>query len=459
MYYVVPISKLTEGEKRVVDAIKQVATRTIQVDPTKIRDPKERRDVFLREVLRIIETSPELGVPEAKKKEYATIVVRDMVGYGDMDFLIMDDFLEEIMIIGPKKPTYVFHRKHGMLKSNIKFETDKEIQNIVDKIAREVGRRVDINNPLLDARLADGSRVNATIPPASIDGSTVTLRKFRSDPLTIVDLINYKTVNLDIAAFIWVAMEGFGAKPSNVLVSGGTASGKTTTLNTLASFIPPDERVISIEDTAELRLPLDHWIRFESRPPSIEGKGEITMDVLVKNALRMRPDRIIVGEIRHKEAEALFTAINTGHDGSMGTVHANSVDETIVRVTSPPMSVPNIMMAGLDLVIMQKRINDRRKGLIRRVTEIGEVTKATKNDVETNIIWKWDAANDSFELVDENARFFRTLSSFTGLSKDEVWAEIENRKRILGALYDRGIRDFETVIKVTRAYIMKSKGM
>ncbi|MFH1257519.1 MAG: ATPase, T2SS/T4P/T4SS family, partial [Candidatus Micrarchaeota archaeon] len=257
----------------------------------------------------------------------------EMAGYGIIDPLIEDDMLEEIMIIGPGKPVYVFHRKYEMMKTNIVFYEDKDLLNLIDKMARTVGRRIDIQSPLLDARLPDGSRVNATIPPASINGATLTLRKFRKDPFTVIDLIKYGTMDFDIAAFLWVISDGFGALPANILVSGGTASGKTSTLNVLASFIPTDERIISIEDTAELALPLDHWIRMETRPASVENAGEISMDTLVKNSLRMRPDRIVVGEIRGQEGFTLFTAMNTGHRGAVkGEARVQLADGNLPRM-------------------------------------------------------------------------------------------------------------------------------
>jgi flagellar protein FlaI len=315
--YSVPTSRQAGPERRILDTIKEAATRLINVNPEEIKKPEERRQFFKRRVLEIIESSPELGVPAAKLDFYADNVVRDMIGYGPLDLLLADDALEEIMVIGPNKPVYVFHRKHEMMMTNISFADDGDIASIVDRIARDIGRRIDIKNPLLDARLPDGSRVNATIPPVSIEGSTITIRKFREDPLTIVDLARYGTLDTSVAAFLWLAVEGMRAKPANILVSGGTGSGKTSTLNVLASFIPRGERIITMEDTAEIKLPVEHWIRFETRPPGIEGSGEVDMDTLVKNSLRMRPDRIIVGEVRGHEAATLFTAMNTGHDGCL----------------------------------------------------------------------------------------------------------------------------------------------
>lgn len=327
LYYTVPVARPTVSERAIINTLKEAATRLISITPYRIRDPEQKRNVYAQQVLEILHASPELKVPSTKFDFYAQAVVSEMIGYGLIDTLIKDDKLEEIMVIAPNIPVYVFHRKYDMMITNVEFTNDNEVQDLINRIAREVGRRVDISSPLLDARLPDGSRVNATIPPASVSGSTLTIRKFRTDPYSIVDLIQYKTLSVEVAAFLWLCVDGFGTQPANILISGGTSSGKTTLLNVLCSFIPSNERVISIEDTSELSLPLRHWIRLEGRPPGLEGKGEITLDILTKNSLRMRPDRIIVGEVRHDEAFSLFTAMNTGHDGCL-------TPNTIIALTS-----------------------------------------------------------------------------------------------------------------------------
>ncbi|MEK6953418.1 MAG: ATPase, T2SS/T4P/T4SS family [Candidatus Micrarchaeota archaeon] len=315
--YEVPAPHLKGEERGLINTLLEITTGVISESETIKLARDEKRAKYLQKVLEIIANTPELKIPIHAKQFYAEAVVKEMTGFGIIDPLLDDDMLEEIMIVGPGKPVFVFHRKYEMMKTNIVYYEDKDIINLIDKMARTVGRRIDIQSPLLDARLADGSRVNATIPPASIDGSTLTLRKFRKDPFTVIDLIKYGTMDFDVAAFLWTISDGFGAFPANVLVSGGTASGKTSTLNVLSTFIPKDERIISIEDTAELALPLEHWVRMEVRPASAEGTGEISMDTLVKNSLRMRPDRIIVGEIRGEEGFTLFTAMNTGHRGAL----------------------------------------------------------------------------------------------------------------------------------------------
>ncbi|MFH0922480.1 MAG: ATPase, T2SS/T4P/T4SS family [Candidatus Micrarchaeota archaeon] len=300
LLYEVPSPHYYGTEKMLIDALLQIAIGVLPLDVEALTT-EEKRKRYFEKVMEIIEQTPELKVPPNSKEFYANAVVRDMVGYGLIDPLVNDDKLEEIMIIGHGKPVYVFHRKHEMLRTNITFYEDIDVRNLIDRIARAIGRRIDTQVPLLDARLPDGTRVNATLPPASIDGATLTLRKFKKDPMSVIDLINVGTLNYEIAAFLWLATDGAGAYPANILIAGGTASGKTTTLNVVSSFIPRAERIVSIEDTAELSLPLTHWIRCEVRPPSVEGTGEITMNDLVSKSLRRRPDRILVGEIRGPE--------------------------------------------------------------------------------------------------------------------------------------------------------------
>ncbi|MBN2127199.1 MAG: CpaF family protein, partial [Candidatus Diapherotrites archaeon] len=426
-YYFTPVPRPNAAEKAIINTLKEAATRIITVSPYKIRDPEARRNVYYQKIMEMLKDNPQLRIPSNKFDFYADAIVREMVGYGLIDELIKDDKLEEIMVIGPQKPVYVFHRKYEMMLTNIEFYSDKEIIDLINRVAREIGRRVDISNPLLDARLMDGSRVNATIPPASVSGASLTIRKFRSDPYSIIDLIKIGTINAETAAYLWLFVEGLKTKPANILIAGGTGSGKTTTLNVLTSFVPESERVITIEDTAELNLPLKHWIRMEARAPGLEGTGEITMDILTKNSLRMRPDRIVVGEIRHSEAFSLFTAMNTGHDGCLGTVHANSAQETIVRVTNPPMNVPEIMMSGLNFVLVQNRIHDRKKGTIRRITEIAEVTGALEGQTKTQTIFEWDATTDKLIKTEIGVNYIKELEKYTGMNRKQIENEVLER--------------------------------
>lgn len=452
LHYEVPVPKATSGEQIIINTIKEAATRLINIAPYKIRDEQQRRNVYFQKVMEIITSSPELKIPEGKQSFYANAVVTEMVGFGLIDALLRDDKLEEIMIIGPKKPVYVFHREYETMTTNIVFYTDKDIIDLISRIARYTGRRIDYSQPLLDARLSDGSRINATIPPISVSGSTLTIRKFRKEPYTVLDLINNGTVNLQTAAFLWLCVDGLGVKPANILIAGGTGSGKTTTLNVLSSFIPQRERIITIEDTAELNLPLTHWIRLEARPPGIEGTGEIDLDILTKNALRMRPDRVIVGEVRHKEALALFTAMNTGHDGCMGTIHANSAQETIVRITSPPMEVPQVMLSGLDIILVQQRIHDKKKGTIRRITEIAEVSGVLEGNIQIQKIYEWDPRTDKLEDTSIPSRYLKTVANFSGKTNMQITKEISNRAQFLKALLNKNLKTQKEVSAEIQKY-------
>jgi flagellar protein FlaI len=452
LHYEVPVPKASSGEQIIINTIKEAATRLINVAPYKIRDEQQRRNVYFQKVMEIITSSPELKIAEGKQSFYANAVVTEMVGFGLIDSLLKDDGLEEIMIIGPKKPVYVFHREYETMTTNIVFYDDKDIVDLISRIARYTGRRIDYSQPLLDARLSDGSRINATIPPISVSGSTLTIRKFRKEPYTVLDLINNGTCDLQTAAFLWLCVDGLDVKPANLLIAGGTGSGKTTTLNVLSSFIPQRERIITIEDTAELNLPLTHWIRLEARPPGIEGTGEIDLDILTKNALRMRPDRVIVGEVRHKEALALFTAMNTGHDGCMGTIHANSAQETIIRVTAPPMEVPQVMLSGLDMIVVQQRIHDKKKGTIRRVTEIAEVSGVLEGNIQTQKIYEWDPRTDKLEDTSIPSRYLKKIANFSGKNVAQVTKEISNRAQFLKALLGKNLKSQREVSAEIQKY-------
>ena len=378
---------------------------------------------------------------------------QDLVGYGEIDPLIRDDNLEEIMIIGINKPVFVYHREYGMMKTNITFKDSDELMNLIDSIARQINRRIDQESPILDGRLLDGSRVNATIPPISADGPSMTIRKFKKDPLTIIDLINSKTISVELAAFFWMCFDGLGVKSANAIISGGTSSGKTTTLNALSSFINPKERIITIEDTLELQIPHEHVIRMETRPPNVENKGELTMNDLVKNSLRQRPDRIIVGEVRGSEAITLFTALNTGHSG-FGTLHANDARETITRLTNKPMSVPNIMISAIDFIIMQNRIYKPNGVSFRRISEVAEVSGIEEGVVQLNKIFEWDPQSDTIKNVGITSKTLTEIAKVSGNSLNSIYDEIKNREIVLQHMVNQNIRSIKDVGAILEMYYL-----
>ncbi|MCA1829915.1 MAG: CpaF family protein [Actinomycetota bacterium] len=297
----------------------------------------------------------------------------DILGYGPLEAYLRDPNVTEVMVNGPN--TLYIEREGKILRTSGRFHDDAHLRQIIEKIVGRVGRRIDESSPYVDARLPDGSRVNAAIPPIAIDGAALTIRKFSREPYQIEDLISFGTVSSKVARFLEACVKG----RINMLVSGGTGAGKTSTLNVLSSFIPADERILTIEDSAELRMMQPHVVRMESRPPNIEGRGEVTIRDLVRNALRMRPDRIVVGEVRSGEALDMLQAMNTGHDGSISTVHANTPRDVLSRLETmclmagmdlPVRAIREQIASAIQLVVHQARLKDGS----RRVTHVTEVS-------------------------------------------------------------------------------------
>ncbi|HET9017719.1 MAG TPA: CpaF family protein [Thermomicrobiaceae bacterium] len=299
-------------------------------------------------------------------------IAAEILGYGPIEPLLKDETVSEIMVNGPRQ---VYVERSGRLElSEVSFQDDDHVMRVIDRMVSPLGRRIDESSPMVDARLPDGSRINAIIPPVSLVGPCLTIRKFAKDPLTSDDLVRFGTLSQEMVTFIKACVEA----RLNIVVSGGTGSGKTTTLNVLSSFIPTDERIVTIENAAELQLRQDHVVTLESRPANIEGRGEITIRDLVVNALRMRPDRIVVGECRSGEALDMLQAMNTGHDGSLTTVHSNSPRDTLARLETmclmagvelPVRAIREQISSAVDLIVHQSRLKDGT----RRITAVTEV--------------------------------------------------------------------------------------
>ncbi|WP_299970811.1 CpaF family protein [uncultured Roseobacter sp.] len=321
-------------------------------------------------------------------------IIDDVLGYGPLEQLLRRDDISDIMVNGADD---VFIEVGGKTqKTSIRFQSNEQLLNICQRIVSQVGRRVDESSPICDARLMDGSRVNVIAPPLAVDGPTLTIRKFKKDKLTLEDLVGFGSISEQGAEILRI----IGRVRCNTLISGGTGSGKTTLLNCLTRFIDTDERIVTCEDAAELQLQQPHVVRLETRPANIEGKGEITMRELVKNCLRMRPERIIVGEVRGAEAFDLLQAMNTGHDGSMGTLHANSPREALARLESmisvggvslPPKTIREMMVSSIDVIVQASRLRDGR----RVITHVTEVLGMEGDVITTQDIFKFEITGES----------------------------------------------------------------
>jgi flagellar protein FlaI len=455
-FYKVNLPDLSSADKLVISDTIDRAIRELSVDIDPTAEKETQKDKIRDEILKCLLGEVEATKSGVKKREGFEVpndkklakmgetVIDSMVGYGAIEPVLADDEIEEVMVIGVGAPVYIAHRKHGAMPTNVVFDNDEDIQRIIERIGRFSGRKIDLANPLLDARLPDGSRVNATLRPASLDGSTITIRKFQAEALTIINLLKWETFGSEVAAFLWLAVEGLHVKPANILVSGGTGSGKTTTLNCLGNFIPEKDRIITIEDTAELQINAPHLIRMETKPPSVEGTGGLDFNDILINTLRMRPDRLILGEVRGSEAATLFVAMNTGHDGNLGTCHANTANETVTRLINAPMNVPLIMIPALDLVIMQNRITVGGK-VKRRVTEIAEVAGTELDKVLLNKIYEHDPKTDKVNPTGTPSRLKQDIAFKAGISGEELNVEVEKRQILLDYLLKKDIASLEEV--------------
>ena len=367
----------TKIHKRIVAEMSSEDSRALV---EKKMDMKALREVVTR-ISTIVMDEEITLVPQVERRRIIPEVLDEVLGFGPIEPLLKDATISEIMV---NNANQVYIERNGKLDlTDVTFRDDAHVMHIIDKIIAPLGRRIDESSPMVDARLPDGSRVNAIIPPLSLKGPVLTIRKFSKEPFQVDDLIKFGTWTKETADFLKACVEG----KLNIVVSGGTGSGKTTTLNILSSFIPSDERIVTVEDAAELQLRQEHVVTLEARPANIEGKGQITMRDLVKNCLRMRPDRIIVGEVRGGEALDMLQAMNTGHDGSLTTGHANSPRDMLARLETmvlmagmnlPDKAIREQIASAIDLIIHQARLPDGT----RKITNITEI-QGMEGDVVT----------------------------------------------------------------------------
>jgi len=360
-------------------------TREMEADPPALH---EREKVIQENLVKVYQQT-RVNLPETLRQQLFHDIQDDLLGYGPIQPLLDDPTITEVMVNGYNK-VYI-ERKGKLIKTNITFESDDHVTRIIDRIILPLGRRVDADSPSVDARLPDGSRVNAIIPPVALDGPSITIRKFAKDKLTIQQLIDLNSITSQMAEFLRACV----ISKLNIIISGGTGSGKTTLLNILSSYIPEEDRIVTIEDAAELRLQQDHIVRLETKPANLDGRGQVATRDLVRNALRMRPDRIIVGECRGGEALDMLQAMNTGHDGSLTTLHANSPRDAISRLETmclmsgmdlPLKVIREQIASAIDVIVQQSRMKDGS----RKVTAVTEVAGMEGDTVVMTDIFKFD---------------------------------------------------------------------
>jgi flagellar protein FlaI len=451
--YILHMPEFGLGTRAMLNDLKSRIVTEVNISSEKMLDAKfvaELKKTFHEKAAALLAKElPELS-PDARG-QLSSVILNEMVGLGPIEFLLADGNLEEIVVNAATEPVWVYHKKHGWLKTNIIISPEAEIQNYASIIARRVGKQVTVLNPLLDAHLVTGDRANSTLFPISSRGNTITIRRFRRDPWTVTDFIETKTSNAASMAMLWLAME----YELNIIVSGGTGSGKTTLLNVMLPFIQPNQRVLTIEDTRELSLPdFLHWVPMTTREPNSEGKGGVGMLDLLVNSLRMRPDRIIVGEIRRqREAEVMFEAMHTGHS-VYATVHANTAEETVTRLVSPPIEIPPSLLEAVHLNVVMFR--NRRLG-VRRILQLAEFVPQKagsegKIQIKPNILYRWRAATDSIEKYAESIRLFDELGLHTGYTAQELAQNLTEKQRVLEWMGKQKIRDINDVGKIMAEY-------
>lgn len=426
LFYEVYEISLTNEEKEIYKQIYEHMMWEIKPIATLSGDAIEEIRSTARRIMNLFQ----IRFPRTPSLSWSKInyyIERDFLGYGILDPVFRDRYIEDISCNGPGKPIYVWHRKYESLPTNVVFKTEEELDEYVLKLAHMAGKHISVAYPVLDAILPGGHRVAATYSKeVSTSGSSFTIRKFSESPITIADMINFGTISSELAAYFWLAMD----YKMTTLVLGVTGAGKTSTLNALATLLRPTYKVVTIEDTPELRLPLENWVQLVSRPSYLGGAGEVSLYQLVRVSLRYRPDVIIVGEVRGDEAYVLFQSIATGHSG-ITTLHAESIDAAVKRLTSPPMNIPPsyIPLVNVALLIRRVTLVDEKGRLrpARKITNVWEI----RDFGEYEEVARWDPVKNRFNVRLDNSLVLSKITDLTGKTREELFEELVRRKMLL----------------------------
>jgi flagellar protein FlaI len=447
-FYAVTFPGIGMATKLLLNSLRSELTTMVPLDISLVsrQDYVEKVNERYREASMLLIDKYLPGTNDQTKSMLTAYITNMMLLLGDIEAPLADENLEEVAINGSRNPAWVFHKEFGWCKTNVKADNDEAIYEQSAFIGRRVGKQISNLAPLMDAELPDGSRVNATLFPISQVGNTITIRKFSKNPWTMPMMINNGTISAEVGGLVWLCIQS----EISLLMAGGTASGKTSFLNAAGIFFQANRRIITVEETKELALPAFlQWIPMITRQPNPEGKGGVTLYDLMINALRQRPDIMLIGEVRTgKDAETLFEAIHTGH-AVYGTIHADNAQDTIIRMTNPPISIPKIMMNGIGGVIVNFR--HRLRG-IRRVLEVAEVVRTG----DANVLYKWNSRDDTFSKISELTNLVDTLSLYTGMTRKEIEGDITQKANILSWMSKNNIFDVDDAGLVVANYYRDS---
>jgi archaeal flagellar protein FlaI len=437
--------QLDEDEKQLLAHIKETLRRTLEYKFES--STSGEKEEYLRRSIDALLISSGAKMSELSKQRLLYYLVRDFIGYGKLDVMMIDPQIEDISLDGTRVPLYIFHRKHQSMRSNVMFDTDEESDAYIIQTAQKCGKTISVADPLLDATMPDGSRLQATLSrEVTTRGSTFTVRRFRDNPFTPVDMLRFKTMSLDIVAYLWLAIE----HGESMFVVGGTASGKTTTLNAILLFIPPQAKIVSIEDTREINIPHENWIAGLTR----EGKGntaDIDMFALLKASMRQRPQYMIIGEVRGVEAYNCFQAMATGKT-VYSTIHADSVRSMVHRLENAPINLPRLLLSNLNLVMLQAAVKVG-KSMTRRIKALVEIVgiEPETNELITNTVYTWNPAEDVF-VYSGHSFLFEKIQSTKNLTSEQMKEEFQRRIEILKFMVKTNVDNHREVARIVSGY-------
>lgn len=449
--------ELSTSEKNLLDLVKGTFERTLGYEWEKLG--AEEKEEYLKKSVESYIKSRSILIDPTSKEKIIYYIIRDFVGYSQIDVLMLDPYIEDISCDGTGIPLFLFHQKFESIKTNIVFRDETELNSFVIALGQRCGKQISVANPILDGTTFEGHRVQATYAKeVTTRGSSFTIRRFKERPFTPVDLIKFRTASLEMVAYTWLAVE----HGDSMIVCGGTASGKTATLNAVTLFIPPAAKIISMEDTREINLPHENWIPGTTRTgvgergPDGKAAGEIDMFDLVRAALRQRPNYIIVGEVRGKETYTMFQAMATGHT-TYSTMHADSVKSMVNRLENPPISCPRILLTALNFVLIQLHA---RVGMsmVRRVKQLVEIIgfEPETNELITNTVYEWDQGTDSF-IYKGHSFLFDKIMEMKNLTHEEMMEEFQRRVDIINYMVLKNITDFRELSRIIVSYYREPK--